>query len=405
MALSKSLDKLTKDMQKKFKSEDIVTVAALSDHMVVPSHSTGSMMFDLALGSGPRAGLPEGRFVEIYGPESAGKTTVCMLAIAARQQEENLRAAQDPNYQKKYCLYLDAEHSFDMKLAAEYGVDLEELLFINPVTSEDAMDIFDAYVRGGEIGLAVIDSVPALVPSAMDNASYNQQFMGLVARMMSRICQQESGPVHKHGTTVIFINQIREKIGVMFGNPETTPGGKALKYYSSMRIVVRAGDKIKDGDDVLGHMLKIKIVKNKLSKPFKQAEVRLIYGQGVDRIDELASVALKAGIVKQAGAWFSYTTEDGELVNYNGIDMKFNGRAKLLDALHANPMFAMELEDRLRGVVVEGDDMDPEEIAAIEAQKHLEETNASQAADKAIGKNKKAAEAKYGNNHTDSTNG
>ena len=212
MALSKNLAKAMASLQKTFDSE-MVGVASEAANREIVSYTTGSLMLDMALGGGSRAGFPEGRMIELYGPESSGKTTTALIAMAARQQLEAERAEADPKYQEKMCVFVDAEHALDMKLAEEYGVDLQKLIYINPETAEDAMDALDLFIRTGEIGMAIVDSVAALVPAAMEESSYQQQFMALNARFMSGVCQRMTGPLYKHGTTLVFINQIREQVG------------------------------------------------------------------------------------------------------------------------------------------------------------------------------------------------
>lgn len=384
MPIDKKLGLLMKNIQKKY-DEALIGFASEAVGRVIPTHSTGSLMLDLVCGSGDRAGFPEGRILEIYGPESAGKTTVCLLAIAARQQEEDQKELADPTYNKKLCIYLDAEHALDLRIAEEYGVNLNELILIDPVTSEDALDVVDELIRSGQIAIMVVDSVPALIPSSVEKASYNQQFMAVLARFMSNVMQKIIGPAHTNGTTIIFINQIREKPGAWSptGVAETTPGGRALKYYASIRLSVRAGERIKDkSGQVIGHLLKIKNIKNKIDMPYREAEVNLLYGVGVDRVFEVFQVALKADIIKQTGAWFTYTTEDGEIVEYDGLQMRFQGKDKMLDALRDIPDFFHELDNIIRGVEVEADMMTEDEIQLVrdaikkeeEKEKILDET-------------------------------
>lgn len=393
MAINKKLAQLTVKLQKQYGVAVASTAADMTDREII-THSTGSLMLDLALGAGGRAGMPEGRLVEVYGPESAGKTTTVMLMIAARQKEEDMKEVDDPSYEKKACLFVDAEHAFDMKLAEEYGINLEELIYVNPEIGEQAMDVLDAYIRTGAIGLAVVDSVPAIVPASIEKASFEQQHMATLARFMSGVCQKLSGPAYNNKCTLIFINQIREKVGVLYGNPETTPGGRALKYYASIRLTVRAGEKIKDGTDIVGHQMKIKVVKNKIAVPFKEATVNLIYGEGVDKADELFQISLKAGLIKQGGAWFSYLNDDGEVRKFDGELIRYQGREKVIEAIRKYPLFYGELEDLIRGVEVEADSMTPEEIEAYNLSIKEAEESASQAAEKAHTKNKKKLEEK-----------
>lgn len=256
MALNKELAKITAGIQKKY-GKEMAAIASEATGREIATHSTGSLMLDLALGSHSRSGFPEGRLIELYGPESAGKTTTILLAIAARQREEEEKSIADPSYSKRTCAFLDAEHALDFDLAEQYGVDLSELIYINPKTAEQGLDVLDLYIRSGQLCLAVIDSVPALVPASIEQASFEQKEMATLARFMSTVCQKMSGPAFLNDCTVIFINQIREKIGVWSptGIAEGTPGGRALKYYSSIRMTVRAGERIKDGDDVIGQMV------------------------------------------------------------------------------------------------------------------------------------------------------
>ena len=370
MAINKKLDKLTAGIQKKYGKETVDTAIQAIGREVV-TYTTGSLMLDLALGDGSRAGFPEGRLVEIYGPESAGKTTTVMLAIAARQREEQEREDTDPTYEKRACVFVDAEHAFDMVLAAEYGIDLGELIYVNPETAEQAMDITDAYIRSGAVCMVIIDSVPSLVPASIEQASFEQKEMATLARFMSSVCQKLTGPAFLNKCTVVFINQIREKVGAWSptGVAETTPGGRALKFYSSIRMSVRAGDRIKIGNEIVGHNLKFKIVKNKIAVPFKEATVPLIYGVGIDRVDEVFQVALKVGLIKQGGAWFSYVDENGELRVIDGIEIKSQGRDKMLELIRSLPELFEELESSIRGLAVEPDEMPEEEIEALKAAK------------------------------------
>lgn len=251
--MNKDLQKLTAQIQKKYGAA-MASVASEKVDRDIIVHPTGSLMLDLAIGGGDRAGIPEGRIMEVYGPESQGKTTLTLLMIAARQQEEEIKAEKDEEYEKKYCIFVDAEHALDFRLAEEYGVDLSQLIYIDPETSEQAMDVLDAYIRTGNIGLAVIDSVASLLPSSVEQASYEQQHMAVLARFMAVVMQKLTGPAYKNRTTVVFINQIREAVGKFspYGTPETTPGGRALKFGSSVRMSVRRGDIIKRNNEQVG---------------------------------------------------------------------------------------------------------------------------------------------------------
>lgn len=395
MAISKELMKRMNKLQKTYDKEMVSIASERTDRDII-SHSTGSLMLDLAMGANKRSGFPEGRIIEVYGPESAGKTSVCILAIAARQQEEDYKESVDPSYVKKACVFVDAEHAFDSKLAEEYGVNLDELIYINPDTSERAMDALDLLVRSGDVGLAIVDSVPALVPSSIEESSYEQQHIGTLARFMSGVCQRLTGPLFKTNTTVVFINQVRDKIGGYspVGTPETTPGGRALKFSSTLRLSVRRGESIKNGNELVGHQMKIRVVKNKIAAPFKEAAVNLIYGEGIDKADELFQVALKSGLIKQGGAWFSYVTSDGELVNIDGQDIKAQGRDRMIELIRSIPLLYGELEDKIRGVDVEADEMSPEEIEAQKAAEKEAEESSRKAGERAYAKNKKALKEK-----------
>ncbi|WP_371687803.1 recombinase RecA [Snodgrassella alvi] len=253
--------------------------------------STGSLGLDLALGVG---GLPRGRIVEIYGPESSGKTTLCLEAIAQCQKGGGT------------CAFIDAENAFDPIYARKLGVKVEELLVSQPDTGEQALEICDMLVRSGGVDMVVVDSVAALVPKAEIEGEMGDSHVGLQARLMSQALRKLTGNIKKTNTLVIFINQIRMKIGVMFGNPETTTGGNALKFYSSVRLDIRKIGQIKKGDDVIGNETRVKVIKNKVAPPFKQAEFDILYGEGVSWEGELIDIGVKLGIVEKAGAWYSY---------------------------------------------------------------------------------------------------
>lgn len=343
-----SLDKVLGMINKKFgeNTATILTPDYVREIKVFPS---GSLTLDLALG---RGGIPRGRLVEVFGPTSAGKTTLALLHIAEVQRAGEGRAA-----------FIDAEHTFDPVLAAEYGVDLSELIYVDPETAENAIDIADALIRSGEVRLIVVDSVSALTPSKIVESSIEQQTMALLARFMSTTCQKLNGPAYANDCTVLFINQIREKPGAFSpaGTPTTTSGGRALPFYASVRLNVRAGEQFKDkkSGDVYGHQMKVKVVKNKVGTPHKEATFSLIYGKGVDRVDEVSQLSILAGIIRQAGAWFRYEDADGEPVEREGTVCKFQGRAALVDFMREHPTFLAEIEAKLRGVEIQAPDAVP----------------------------------------------
>lgn len=310
--------------------------------------STGALSIDLALGIG---GVPRGRVVEIYGPESSGKTTLALHIVAEAQRNGGLAA------------FIDAEHALDPIYARALGVDVDELLISQPDTGEQALEITDTLVRSGALDVVVIDSVAALVPRAEIEGEMGDSHMGLQARLMSQALRKLTGNLHKSQTTCIFINQLREKIGVMFGSPETTPGGRALKFYSSVRIDVRRIETIKDGQLGIGNRVRAKIVKNKLAPPFRLAEFDIMFGEGISREGSLIDVAVEQGICKKSGAWYSF---DGDQIG--------QGREAAKRFLRENPEIAMQLQDRvLQAVGLTG--VDAEEVP--EAANPPEETTVS----------------------------
>ena len=283
---------------------------------------TGSIALDVALGIG---GLPRGRVVEIYGPESSGKTTVALHAIANAQAAGGI------------CAFIDAEHALDPDYAAKLGVDTDALLVSQPDNGEQALEIADMLVRSGALALLVIDSVAALTPRAEIEGEMGDSHVGLQARLMSQALRKMTGALNGANTTAIFINQLREKIGVMFGSPETTTGGRALKFYSSVRLDVRRIETLKDGQEMVGNRTRVKVVKNKVAPPFKQAEFDILYGHGISREGSLIDLGVEAGIIRKAGAWFTYDA-----------DQLGQGRENARNYLRANPDLANELEKKIK---------------------------------------------------------
>ena len=286
----KALSQVLADIEKQFGKGAIMKLGE-QENMEVDVSPSGSISLDIALGAG---GYPKGRIIEIYGPESSGKTTFALHAIAEVQKNGG-RAA-----------FIDAEHSLDPVYASNLGVDINELLLSQPDTGEQALEICDALVKSEAVSIIVIDSVAALVPQAEIDGEMGDSHVGLQARLMSQALRKLSGSINKTNTIVIFINQLREKVGVMFGNPETTPGGKALKYYASVRLDIRRGEQIKQGSDVVGNRTNIKVVKNKVAPPFKTATVDIMYGEGVSYEGELVDLASEVNIIEKSGAWYSY---------------------------------------------------------------------------------------------------
>ncbi|PKE29327.1 recombinase RecA [Rahnella sp. AA] len=296
--------------------------------MDVETISTGSLSLDIALGAG---GLPMGRIVEIYGPESSGKTTLTLQVIAAAQREG------------KTCAFIDAEHALDPIYAKKLGVDIDNLLCSQPDTGEQALEICDALTRSGAVDVIIVDSVAALTPKAEIEGEIGDSHMGLAARMMSQAMRKLAGNLKNANTLLIFINQIRMKIGVMFGNPETTTGGNALKFYASVRLDIRRIGAIKEGDVVVGSETRVKVVKNKIAAPFKQAEFQIMYGEGININGELIDLGVKHKLIEKAGAWYSY---NGEKIG--------QGKANSCNFLKENPKVAAELDKKLREMLLSG---------------------------------------------------
>ncbi len=289
---------------------------------LVPSISTGSLGLDIALGVG---GLPRGRVVEIYGPESSGKTTLTLQVIAEAQKQGGT------------CAFIDAEHALDPIYAASLGVDTDELLVSQPDTGEQALEICDMIVRSGAVDVVVIDSVAALTPKAEIEGEMGDMHVGLQARLMSQALRKMTANIKNSKTLVIFINQIRMKIGVMFGSPETTTGGNALKFYSSVRLDIRRIGAVKEGDEVVGNETRVKVVKNKVAPPFKQAEFQIMYGKGINLLGEIVDIGVKLNVIEKSGAWYSYK---GDRIG--------QGKKNACDFLAANPEMAKEIETTIR---------------------------------------------------------
>ncbi len=317
----KALEQVLADIQKQFGNGAIMKLGEDS-HVNVDVTPSGSLALDKALGVG---GFPKGRIIEIYGPESSGKTTVALQAIAEAQKAGG-RAA-----------FIDAEHALDPVYAKKLGVNINELLLSQPDTGEQALEICEALVRSEVVNIIVIDSVAALVPQAEIDGEMGDSHVGLQARLMSQALRKLSGTINKTKTTAIFINQLREKVGIMFGNPETTPGGRALKFYSTIRLDIRRAEQIKNGDNVIGNKTTIKVVKNKVAPPFKTANVEIMYGEGISREGEIVDLASELNIVEKSGAWYAY---NGEKLG--------QGKENVKQLLKDNPDLKNELETKIR---------------------------------------------------------
>ena len=318
---NKALEQVMADIEKQFGKGAIMKLGG-EEHMEIDVTSSGSITLDIALGVG---GFPKGRIIEIYGPESSGKTTFALQAIAEVQKEGG-RAA-----------FIDAEHALDPVYAKALGVNINELLLSQPDTGEQALEICEALVRSEAVNIVVIDSVAALVPQAEIDGEMGDSHVGLQARLMSQALRKLTGTINKSKCVVIFINQLREKVGVMFGNPETTTGGRALKFYSSIRLDVRRIDSIKQGDEIVGNRTRVKVMKNKVAPPFKQAEFDIMYNEGISRNGNIVDVGVKENIVQKSGAWFSY-----------GDIRLGQGRENAKNYLKENPEIALEIENKIR---------------------------------------------------------
>ncbi len=319
----RALDLAVSQIEKQFGKGSIMKLGEDAIARDIPIISTGSLTLDLALGIG---GLPRGRVVEIYGPEASGKTTLALHVVAQAQQKEG-----------GTCAYIDAEHALDMGYASKLGVKAEELLISQPDNGEQALEITDTLVRSGAVDVIVIDSVAALVPRAELEGEMGEPQMGLQARLMSQALRKLVGTISRSRTLVIFINQVRMKIGVLFGNPETTTGGNALKFYASVRLDIRRTGAVKQGDEVVGNRTKVKVVKNKVAPPFKEAEFDILYGSGVSKEGELVDIGADLGVIEKSGAWYSFA---GERIG--------QGRENAKEHLKENPEVARTIEAQVR---------------------------------------------------------
>ena len=333
---NQALDRALAALDKQFGRGTVMKLGGQTK-MQVDAVPTGSLELDLALGVG---GIPRGRILEVYGPESSGKTTVALHVVAEVQKKGGIAA------------FIDAEHALDPAYAKRLGVNIDELYVSQPNTGEDALEIAEALIRSGAVDIVVVDSVAALVPRAEIDGEMGDTFVGLQARMMSQAMRKLAGVVSKTGSIALFINQIREKVGVIYGNPEVTPGGRALKFYASVRLEVRRGEQLKNGSEVIGNRTKVKVVKNKVAPPFRVAEFDLLYGLGISREGTILDMAVQRDIIQKSGSWFSYN------------DIRIGqGRDNARKYLQDNPDAAMEIEQRIRAefaqtmVHTEGDDV------------------------------------------------
>ena len=323
MEKKKALEMAINQIEKQFGKGSIMKLGEESK-LNIDSIPTGALELDIALGVG---GLPRGRVVEIYGPESSGKTTVALHVLAEAQKKDGTAA------------FIDAEHALDPAYARKLGVDTENLIVSQPDTGEQALEIAESLVRSGAVDVLVIDSVAALVPKAEIEGEMGDSHVGLQARLMSQALRKLAGAIKKSNTIAIFINQLREKVGIMFGNPETTPGGRALKFYSSVRLDVRRIETLKQGDEMIGNRTRVKVVKNKVAPPFKKAEFDIMYGQGISKEGNVLDVGVSSNIIRKAGSWYSY-----------GDDKLGQGRENAKDFLKENPEILKEIENKVRSM-------------------------------------------------------
>ncbi|HTF95849.1 MAG TPA: recombinase RecA [Cellvibrio sp.] len=317
----KALQAALSQIERQFGKGTVMRMGDRED-LVIPSISTGSLGLDVALGIG---GLPKGRIIEIYGPESSGKTTLTLQVIAEAQRQGGT------------CAFIDAEHALDPIYATKLGVNVEDLIVSQPDTGEQALEVTDMLVRSGAVDVLVVDSVAALTPRAEIEGEMGDHHVGLQARLMSQALRKITGNIKNANCLVIFINQIRMKIGVMFGNPETTTGGNALKFYASVRLDIRRIGAVKEGEEVVGSETRVKVVKNKVAPPFKQAEFQILYGSGINRMGEVVDYGVKLGLIDKAGAWYSY---QGNKIG--------QGKNNVMKFLQENPTIAQELEQKVR---------------------------------------------------------
>lgn len=329
-----SIASVLRDVSKQY-GQGSAMVMSEQDIIPIERVHSGSLNLDLAIGGG----VPTGRIFEIYGPESAGKTTVCTL-IAAQFQRQ---------YPEKYVYFSDLEHAFNPIIAQQYGIDMSRFILSQPDNAEQALDMVEAFIRSGSVSLCIVDSVSALMPEAEEKGSIGDQQIGLQARLLSKTMRKLVGPANKKNCSVIFINQIREKVGVMYGNPETTSGGRALKFYSSIRMNVRAGERLTEGakDNVIGHVINVKIEKNKTAQPFKTGSFSLYYGKGVDTVSEVVDIGLLVGFIHKAGSYVQLKDENGEVVVRNGTKMS-QYKSDLVDYLRVN----QDLYEHFKNIVL-----------------------------------------------------